>query len=123
MLDADRDAVFLNTSEFAEQITLYPKGNVDLAEDITAVVNNDKLIGTNEVDGDGVTPESKSGSRIRETMHLHISATITIDDRDRFLVQGKNVGLRRVLSNDGHMQVLLVDYVSAIATKTTRTAF
>jgi hypothetical protein len=121
MLKADRDEIFLNLEEFGETITHAPYGGQETP--ITAIVVEDKLIGTNEVDGDGVTPESRQGARIRNSSQLALSADIAVDDRDWFVIRGQRVALRRPLSSDGVMRILLIDYVQPIDTRRPRGRF
>lgn len=120
LLAADRDAVFLNLDEFAISVTHLPLGNTSGESTVIAVVEQEKLQGTNEIDGDGVRPDTHKGTRIRESTVIQITAELAIDDRDRFIIAGKNVGVKRVLATDGVMQRVLVDRVIRGETKSIR---
>jgi len=123
LLDSDRNAVFLNADEFAESVDHLPKGSMAAKATVLAVFSEDKLQGSNEVDGDGVTPESRMGSRIRMSAMLALSSAVSIDDRDQFIIRGQRWYVRRVVNSDGVMQTLLINRVDKISTRTPRTVY
>ena len=123
MLAADRDAVFLNTDEFAQTITRYPLGVVADAVSMVAIVILDKEPGTNQVDGDGVVPETRHGDRIRNSGTIWADIAVEIDDRDTLLIDGELYGVRRNESHDPAMQEWTIVRTTKITTRSTRLKF
>lgn len=99
---ADVQDVFLNTDEFAETVYRYPRGNLGSPEELVGIFTEDREPGTNQVDGDGVVPNTIKGERIRSSGYLFLSADVVVDDRDTFLIpsQGVTYAVKRRLSRD-----------------------
>lgn len=123
MLTADRDAIFLNLAEFAEEVLHLPDSDANRQATVTAVFEEDRLQGTNEFDGDGVRPDTQKGTRIRNSGTLHLSAAIAVDEDDWFVIHGRKYAVKRQLGTDGVMQRLLVVNVKRDSTKTIRPAW
>ena len=112
---SDASAVFLDTDEFAESISWYPKGVLGDLETITAIVTRDHEEGTREAHGDGVVnDEQEAGRTIRTSLVIEVLATVAITDPpedmrpDLFAIDGKTWALKRVLGRDDGLQTLLV---------------
>lgn len=112
---SDATSVFLDTDEFAESITFWPKGVIADAETITAVVNRDHEEGTREAHGDGVVnDEHMAGHKIRTSLVLEIAATVSINHPpgrfgpDLFKIDGETWALKRILGRDDGLVAILV---------------
>lgn len=124
---ADVQNVFLNTDEFAETVYRYPLGNANAAQAMSGIFIEDREQGTNQVDGDGVVPNTNKGERIRISAYLYLSADETVDDRDSFLIpsQGEVFAVKRRLnrdavSGDDAMQMILLVRTNRIKTNQPR---
>jgi hypothetical protein len=127
---ADVQNVFLNTDEFAETVYRNPRGNTFAPEEMVGIFTEDREPGTNQVDGDGVVPNTNKGERIRSSGYLFLSADIVTDDRDTFLIpsQGTTYAVKRRISRDAvagddAMQQLLLVKTIPIDTTRTRTKY
>jgi hypothetical protein len=77
-ITADVTNVFLNEDEFAETVTLYPRGDVASKVEFLGVVINDNLEGTREAHGDGVVLNHNAGIAIRESIRIECAASVDI---------------------------------------------
>jgi len=116
----DVGEVFLQTDDFAETVMRYPLGQPAAAEQVTAIFVEDRESGSNEVDGDGVTPEGPRGERIRSSGRLYVSVDVPVDDRDRYLIAGVVWSVKRQMSVDEGMREVLLVTTQRIGTKKSR---
>ncbi len=128
---ADSSAVFLDAVDgFAYLITRRIKGDVGNTETVTAIVDWDKEIGTNEKDGDGVNQQNKHGRRNRRSVSLDMSLSVEINagsTPDEFVLDDGNgdtvvVKVERVHDRDieGAMQTVLCVVVEGISSRQSR---
>ncbi len=73
--------VWVNDDYFGELIAVMPRRDKRIPKLIPAVVNRDHEIGSNEVPGDGKTPDTDMGTRIRNSMVIEVPACADIDHR------------------------------------------
>jgi len=108
------DDVFLSTDYFAEPVIFYKGEDAASGVDVNVVWDADALPGTNEVEGDGVVLERRSGRRIRESITIECPISLDVDDRsdppDRFVRGSSEVALvKRIMARDpagGGMQLV-----------------
>lgn len=113
---ADVSGVFLNTDEHAETVTLYPAGAAGPASEISVIVTQDALYGTNETVGDGWTLNDSNGYSIRESIIIEASADAGFQDEQDprtpdviVLADGSVYAAKRILGRDnGAVSVLCV---------------
>lgn len=126
LLNADRDAVFLNTAELAEQIQYFSfvSDGVYAPQTLTVVFVEDRLEGTNQLDGDGPAPEDKRGGRVRFSGRLWLSADVVTSARDYIIrADGSRWNVKRKDAEDEAMQVLLMNSVDRHSTRQSRVQF
>jgi hypothetical protein len=112
---ADVTAVFLVTSEHAQTITRYVKGNPDDSESVIAVVDAIDLDGTGAVEGDGRSIHNRQGTRTRNNIRLELPASVAINypdgmgaNQDQFVINERVYHAKRQLASDEWMQTVLV---------------
>lgn len=90
---ADVAGVFLDTGDFAEQLTLWPGGDQAAETTVTAIVERDKEEGENQNPGDGFSFEDDRGKILRRSIEIHVAEAVDLDDArdppDLILVDGR----------------------------------
>lgn len=90
LIEDDLTAGILAAPEFMETVIHHPLGVRTAPVPIdNAFVDRVREEGTNEVDGDGPTPDSMAGRRIRSTYLLELSNDVTVSLRDTWLIDGE----------------------------------
>lgn len=109
---------FLNTNRFAELVWFYKGDDVSTGVQVPVVWDQDTLPGTNEVDGDGVVLEKRSGRRVRESIKIecHESLNVEVNEEvpDRF-VRGDQIALvKRIMAADSSgMKLVLCIHIES----------
>lgn len=120
---ADTLGVFLNTDtssvggqqSFAQQVWHWPGGDESKSVKVPAVVIEDELEGTNQVEGDGREFHTEQGVRNRKTITLHLDRSVPVAETDgkgshsAFVVQyadGEEAlyHAKRIIGRDAAMQ-------------------
>ena len=105
---------FLNSARLGEQVLFYKGDDPDTETAVTVIWDADALPGTNEVEGDGVVLEKRSGRRIRQSIMIECSAEVNVDEHadppDRFLKGTEVAVVKRIMGRDpgGMMRVLCI---------------
>lgn len=102
-----------NPKGFNETIYLYPRGQRGRRQSLNAVVDEDRLEGTRESFGDGVQLDRQPGRSIRESIVVVVPASVVITperggkEQDLLKIRGEMWGVKRLLSQDAHVQEYL----------------
>lgn len=111
---ADAKGLFLNTNEFAEDVTRYPKGSTTGSEVIKAVVFLDAAEGTREVGGDGRKIHNER-TAIRESVTIEVPIDQQINEpsgagygADQFLIAGVVYKVKRISGSDHGMKTVIL---------------
>ena len=101
-IENDLSGAIFNAPEWAEPIILYPGGNQGSPQTIAgAFVDRRREEGTNEVNGDGATPDSAEGRRVRQTYLVDLPNSVTITEKsDTMLIDGTLFSVIRVIGRD-----------------------
>lgn len=115
---SDVETVFLNTDDFAEEITHYPLGELLSETTITAIVDLTDEI-KSPASGGSVKedPRGPAGQRIYRNCRLHVAATLSIDDRDKFLINDQTWSVKRIAGRDSGMLVVWLTRAEPIAAR------
>lgn len=103
---------FTGTARFGVSVLFYKGDNKATEQVVDVIWDADALPGTNEVDGDGVVLDKRSGRSTRQSIHIECSSSLDVDEHadppDRF-VKGEEVALvKRIVGKDaGGMMLLL----------------
>lgn len=92
-----------------ETVSRYPLGVVLNAVSVPGViVDLSAEIGTNQESGDGVVLDDRFGERVRRSGMLEVPASVTVDERDTWLVRGEVWYTRRIMARDESIQTVLI---------------
>lgn len=103
--DAADGAVFLNTNEFAETVTYYPRGNALGSSSVTAIVFRDGEEGTREAWGDGLITHREAGDKIRTSAIVVLPASTDVKELRGDLVKlasGDVFAIKRIIARDAN---------------------
>ena len=103
---------FLGSSRFAEDVLFYKGEDKSTEQSVSVIWDADALPGTNEVEGDGVVLNKRSGRRIRQSLHIECSTDVDVDETadppDRFVKGDEVVVVKRIMAKDeGGLQLVL----------------
>ena len=117
------DSIFAETcaspmqAAFGECVIQHPMGDLDISIEVDATVIADSQPGTNEVEGEGVTPDSRRGERFITVLHLIVRDTpkesvpdpLVLNYRDQWTIYGQRWQTRRadVVARGGFRNVIV----------------
>lgn len=124
-IDADTTPVFLQTDEFAEDVTHYAAGNLSAPATVQAVVDRDEEASGGVGSGEGADFDTASRVRLRRNAILELAASVVVTERSGTHQASPSLwefdGFRwttvRILSRDDSMQSVLVSRSDKIATR------
>ena len=79
-ITADVPAVFLSTSEFAEDIIHYPAGDLSAGVTVQAVIDRDNEDGVGLGEGEGPRFDRPHGVKLRRSALLELAVSVTVTE-------------------------------------------